>query len=463
MSWVARSCQCNGLNALIYRHGAEAPRVLRKFGDYSAAIARLKIEYVMLPLDVHDGWLTKWPASKQAAILRSVDYDAMQPHRLKTFIKREGGHARPKKGRLIQGYGTLSAQEFCAREFRCFQKALTAMFDVEGYELKPGVFVTFGSGLSASDIATWATKARARYATPWFYERDGKNWDSTMQRPHHELKLSFARAVSARLADFMEASYKCTGVARFGSGTNTTLLVYKLTGTVKSGHNDTSSGNSLINAAISAEVFSKLGLRASVIVAGDDMLAVVDGDFDVDQVVAEEAAYGIVPEAAKFSDLADVTFISACFLTEGESVVFVPILGRLLLRLWWTTKPPKENVFDYMYGVACGLKASVGEIPLYSDFLDPVLRRGCDNQLRAQEARRVRWEHSAFGDDGVPPTGFGAALAMRYGISSEDLRSFGQFLRDLPTEPTYAWHPVSDIIIARDCAEVDRRPGILRL
>lgn len=459
MSWVARSCQCNGVNALVLRHGAEAPPCRRTFDAYDAAVARFVVEYAALDPEVYDGWLAKWPLSKQEAILKSIRDDRARPNALKTFIKREPGHARPKKGRLIQSYSTLSAQELCAREFRCFQKALGAMFDVNGFELQPGVFVTIGSGLNANDIATWARVAQDRCKVPVYYERDGKNWDSTMQRPHHELKTRFARAVSQRLAEFMDASYSCTGVARFGSGDATTRLVYQLNGTVKSGHNDTSSGNSLINAAISAEVFNRLGLRASVIVAGDDMLAVVDGDFDVDSVIAEEAAYGIVPEANKFYDLNDVSFISACFLSDGEEILFVPVLGRLLLRLWWTTKPPRpQERVDYMFGVASGLHASVRGVALYEDFVAPVLRRGCVDEGVAEAHRLRRWRYSAFGDPTVTTSGFRTALAMRYGITVDELDAFGRFLRELPTEPAFAWHYVADIIIARDCADVVSRP-----
>lgn len=462
MSWVARSCQCNGVNALVLRHGAKAPPCKREFKDYRSAMARLKVEYGVLDSDVYEGWLAKWPLSKQEAIKKSVDLDRAKPSALKTFIKREGGHARPKKGRLIQGYATLHAQERCAREFRCFQKALCAMFDIGGYELRPGVFVTFGSGLNSLDMAAWAKNAMARYSRPVFYERDGKNWDSTMQRKHHDIKVAFARAVSPQLADFMDASYDCVGVARFGAGMSATRLVYRLNGTVKSGHNDTSSGNSLINAIISAETFEGLGLRASVIVAGDDMLAVVDGDFNVDDVVGLEGEYGIVPEANKFYDISDACFISACFLSEGDKVVFIPILGRLLLRLWWTTKPPGQDATDYMYGVASGLKAGVGEIALYADFIEPVLRRGPRDRKRAERFRKQRWEHTCFGVAVVEASGFQAALAARYGVSVADIIDFGKFLRNLPLEPTFAWHPVADMIIARDCADVLSRPGVLR-
>lgn len=464
MSWVARSCQCNGVNALVLRHGAPAPPVTTKFGDFSAAIHDFVVHYGNVAPEVYDGWLDKWPAEKRAAIIKSTQLDAAKPHVLKTFIKREGGHARPRKGRLIQGYGTLHAQELCAREFAVYQKGLTAMFGVGGYELRPGVFVTFGSGMSATDICDWARRGIARcVGMPVFYERDGKNWDSTMQRPHHDLKLKFARAVSAQLANFMDRSYKCTGVARFGTGHEAVRLVYRLEGTVKSGHNDTSSSNSLINAAISAEVFSRLGLRASVIVAGDDMLAIVDGDFDVKTVVGEEAKFGIVPEAAKFYDINDVTFISACFLAQGEDLVFVPVLGRLLLRLWWTTKPPKKHVDDYMHGVACGLLPAVGGVALYRDLVSIGLKRSVVAHDRMVAFCRERWRHSAFYGVAQGGDGFESALAVRYGCSVKDIREFAKFLRGLPAQPSFANHPLADAIISRDVSEVTGRVGALRI
>lgn len=150
-------------------------------------------------------------------------------------------------------------------------------------------------------------------------------------------------------------------------------------------------------------------------------------------------------------------------MAEGDDLLFVPILGRQLLRLWWTTKPPGNERVDYMFGVASGLKASVGDVALYADFVEPVLRRGPEDPAPAERHRRRRWEHSVFGNEVVRKSGFEVALATRYGIGVDAVREFGRFLRNLPTEPTFAWHPIADLIIARDCADVMNRSDVLSL
>lgn len=449
-SYTCRQCQCNAVNALVNRHGAPAPPVTAAFPDPEPHLTRFKSEYSAVVPTYYDSWLSKWKMAKQLAILTSVDRDVVRPDGVKAFVKREAGHGIPTKARLIQGYSSLATQESFAREHTCFQKALGNMFGVDGYELRPNVFVTMASGMNSAAISSWYRNARMHYRKPTFYERDGKNWDSTMQRQHHDYKIRWMQAVSPGLAKSVEAGF----VAKCSVGCKGGLFAYTLNGTVKSGHNDTTSGNSLINAMISAECLHSLGLRGHVIVLGDDMLAMIEGDFDCGEMMEAERAFGIKPEAAKFYDIGDTTFISATFLesTDGE-VAFVPVLGRQLLRLWWTTNPPPERKLrHYQYSVACGLASAVGTLPVYRAFLAPTLRAGG----RLMEVDKFK--HSAH-TVRIPPGDYLPAICRRYGLTEPDIREFESFL-DRLEGPCLASHWVASVIIARDTADVTGRSPI---
>jgi hypothetical protein len=456
MAWVCRSCPCNALNALLLRHGVRQPDFTASFSDYGYLHPEFAAAYAAADALYYDGWLSKWSESKRVAIEYSVLHDPVRPNRVKAFVKREVYHKPARKARLIQGYSTLATQERCAREFTCFQKALSMVFGVQGggREVFSGIYLSFASGANGVDLSVWMSLALDRcQGRPMFYERDGKNWDATMQRPHHELKLAFMRVVSPRLAAFVDASYSVKGVVRAQVG----RIVYRLEGTVKSGHNDTTSGNSLVNGLIAAESMRSCGLRGSIIVAGDDLLTVVDGDFDCERLIAAESGYGIIPEARKFSDVSDVHFISGCWLAVARNptrYIFAPLLGRLLCRLWWTTNPPgRKRLADYLYSVSSGLLATCRDLPMYREFvtMHGVLR----GSLITTD--RLRYSPYVCVQAQTQPDVVLETLCAKYRLSLLEITSFVGFLNS-HSGVGFCRHPVADAIIFRDTCDIGVRP-----
>lgn len=448
--YVCRSCSCNALNALAIRHGAKQGRMIEALPTLPHLEARISVAYKVLESTYYEGWLGKWPASKQAAILKSVLTESDAPDRVKSFVKREGGHAPPKKARLIQGYATLATQERFGREFSVFQKALADVLSLDGFEFSPGIWGTMCSGYTGQQIGDWLTHAEATVSDAHFYERDGKNWDATMQRAHHDFKSRVMRACSSQLADFADAGFSVRGTVGVGSN----RITYRLRGTVKSGHNDTTSGNSLVNAAITARAMQLCGLRGRFIVAGDDMLAVISGDFDAEAMLEAERRLGIVPEARKFYAAEDTSFISGIFLRDAltQRLGFFPSLGRILARLWWTTRDvAAKNRIDHCYSVASGLRDAVGAMPCYGSFLRPHLARG-GRIIETGKGRHTAHTVEQAGD-------YSASLAMRYGLTAVELAEFDAFLAGLAPAPSHVIHPIADVIFAKDLADIgDRTP-----
>jgi len=218
---------------------------------------------------------------------------------------------------------------------------------------------------------------------------------------------------------------------------------------VKSGHNDTTMGNTIVNALIALEAVVACGLRASIIVAGDDLLVAVDGAFDEHAVAAVERGCGIVPEYRKFHSWSDVSFISGMWWYAGGIYNFTPKLGRLLARLWWTVHPPGRKHFHrYRAGVSKGLAPTVGPLPIYSALLgqhvvDSIVP--ADKRFDFVYGRAVAW-----------PGDLVALVAERYGLTSEEVVDADRVLRQTD-RPCVVIHPTLEWITRRDTCDLAER------
>jgi hypothetical protein len=383
--WVLRSCLCNAHNALCNRHAVPQP-VWVELPVVASVVVALKRWASSLVLAgpersaVVDEWLDQWSRNKRNMILRSVRCDHDRPGAVKFMVKREllskviGD--LPTKARGIQAYPNLRTQESFAREFKRLQNAL---LKTTFYPIAPGLTVTFASGLTPDDIGGWLTEAVASTQRPTFYECDGKNWDSTMSEQHMRFKEPFYRRVPG-LYEFARACFTVRGTVGRGDG----RFRYKIVGTTKSGHNDTTLGNSIVNASIKVCAMLTAGLRGHIIVAGDDALIVVEGDeWCAEDLASVERKLGIVPVAAKLTDYRAVSFISLCFLRTCDGFVAAPKPGRLFARLGWTVKNvAAKKRGDYLHSLACGLapyyRGSVVMRQYFTMFSRLYPRRGYD-------------------------------------------------------------------------------------
>jgi len=348
------------------------PPVTRSFdcikGYVGALMAGLRAEYWSSKYHDIDFWLSKWPEAKRRALEKSIaDGDSYCPWKCLADVKRECLSSCPTKARLIQYYFNLRTQAAFGGQFYALQKTMTSKLR---FHTMGTTDVTFGSGMNAREIGEWMDAVVARGAQ-CFYERDGKCWDATMSTEHAALRVWAYSLVDPALASFA-ASCVEVWVTHKDYLTRRNVMRYHLESTVKSGHNDTTLGNSLINALITVAVFDSMKIRASIMVAGDDLIVAVYQDFDFAAVVAAEAEYGIKPEARKFACPEDVSFISGIFVRLGRNYSFLPKPGRLIAKLWWTVNPPaRRRLAAYQRGVALGLWPSCSGVPIVRSLLRP--------------------------------------------------------------------------------------------
>lgn len=449
VAYVCGGCSCNMLNALCMRHGVEPPPVTLPGPYHFEEVIDMILEAKpwlnpRYSLYDHSWWLLRWCAGKRQAIITSMKRDLLKPSAINCMVKREVHHDVPTKARAIQFYRSLADQAAFGPAFVLLQKSIFAYLNTT--MLPGGVRVTCASGLPPTEIASWMTRVFDRFPRPWFYERDGKNWDATMQEFHHDQKMKIYRAYSEPFARFVQAGFKARGEHRYPSG----RLVYVLNGTVKSGHNDTTLGNSLINALITYEACRRLGLRAEILVAGDDCLVATDGD--PSGMVEVERGLGIKPEARVFRNYLDVTFISACWLPGEGGYLFVPKLGRLLARLNWTTSPPSARKYvEYRDGVRAGLMKSCRQVPLYHEFIrEPTGKPGSLGK---------GWDYWLGSFGGVGPNRWTReALKAKYHLLETEYAELKRFLSDLPDGPALFNHPLTERVVEFDlCGIAERR------
>jgi hypothetical protein len=444
--YVARTCICNSHNALCNRHGVKPPPVLRAFS--SDLVEQLRRRAIGRFVDVFaheaDRWLSRWSQVKQAQIERSRLVDDMRPGDVSTFVKREVSMTWMSKARSIHGYANFATQEAFAREFVAAQKSV---FE-HHIDLGGGVHLAYASGMNNIDIGQWMSDTM-NFGFSWFYERDGKNWDATMQMPHFLVRCGVLVDIVG-LVDFMTKCYRVTARGRKGPA----RIKYKLSGTVKSGHNDTSLGNSLVNAVIVVSMLRHFGVAGRVIVAGDDCLVALKADFDLGAYIAYERAFGIEPVAAKFKHPLDVSFLSGYWWDVEGRYVFTPRLGRVIAKLFATVRPPsRRQANDFLHSICVGMRMTIDEMPiarLWLDLHDPLpgqpLVIAPWMLIERYWLKHVVQQH-------LPRDIILPQMLARYDLVHTDVQDIELMLLEVSLQPGIIVHPVLQRIISFDVAD----------
>lgn len=461
-AFVCRSCRCNAHNALCNRHCRLRPKVSERFTNFSRSKAWFaKHTNILQPLYEEElirwreQWIFKWSAKKQAAIVRSLTKDPVSPAWVELMVKREVLSSYKPKARGIQKYPNLATQAESAPYFYAAQKSVARAFGVDSPYVD-GVQFVFASGLNYSEVGRWMNGVLARGLT-FFYERDGANWDATMGLEHHTIKTHVYGLMDEELVRAADASRDVRGV-HYPKDRDLPKMRYSVQATTKSGHNDTSLGNSLVNFAIALEAVQVLreqhpGLEASCLVMGDDLLVALSERVDSFAFAQIESECGIKPEARAFDNPEDVSFISGIFVPTASGYVFSPRPGSLLAKLFWSIREvPKKHYDAYLNGIVDGLA------PLYRGW--PVIEAWLLSHRRAgaSEVRDARWKAwfqglASCGYDEVTADWFG----RRYGLGAVEVSEVETILKAHGGAPALLKHSATDRIMERDLAGLDDR------
>jgi hypothetical protein len=272
-----------------------------------------------------------------------------------------------------------------------------------------------------------------------------------MSRLHHELKLHAYKFMGTDFLNFVESGYSVRGRCGFGEQ----AVVYSLTGTTKSGHLDTTLGNSLINAGIAYEACVALGYKADIMVAGDDLIVIVEGEIDGPMMASIEKDYGIQPEYRVFDSWRDISYISGIWMEVSRDVIgFFPKPGRLLARLFWTCKEfPEKDLDNFKHSVVAGQLALCGQVPVIGAFL-----RAADRQGKLVYTGKNKSELADGGSFTVDRAHMLEFMACRYDVTISELIQLEEWYTALGGVDGLVVHPTVEKILAVDLADVLERP-----
>lgn len=434
-------CLQSAHNALCARHAVEQPERTSDLTFKQNIIDHLTSHAIANYGDkqTDEGWMDKWPERKRELLRKPGN---MRPNVVKSFVKYESMHKVPTKARLIQGYAEPRTQATLGPSVSRMQKRIVEAFSA----MQGPVFITIASGENPITLGAWMTNCMSSGVTH-FYERDGKSWDATMNRYLLDAKLDcFRPYLSECELDLIRAGFSVRGSVRCKMD----RLRYRIRNTTKSGHNDTTIGNSVINCLIAYEACMRMGLSAHILVAGDDLLIGIVGDFDEHELAKHEASLGIIPEYRKFDNPLDVTFISARWYPTSSGYAFLPLIGRLLKRLFWTVKSVgHRNRRAYNRAIVLGTKATCGGLPVVRQLLDSM---NIDTVKTFDLGNHFKYKLHEYAeiDEEV--------ICHLYGLSIVELHEIYDILERAAGRSCIIKHPAIDVLLAHDLCDIVDRP-----
>lgn len=474
-TFSCNTCCCNALTSLSKRHLKPQPPTTdtphRALALMKRIMPKVKAIYIKKMMEYSpEQHRERWPLAKRDAIKRELyqQMKTIKPDAVKLMVKDECG-AYPTKPRGIQFYPNLATQDHLAWKFYCLQKAMCEVFkqggefDIMLRSLGIRVSTTIASGMNQHDIGNWMQNALDDIGSYQINERDGKAWDSTVTKKMREACCMLYEKVDPQIAKFARKGISVKG--RYRCFTTGQTIRYKAVGTTKSGHNDTSLGNGLINLMMTLETAIRLHLRAHIIVTGDDMLTVFargDGSLNFDDFAEIERGFGIVPEGAIFDDYRQCTFASGCFVPGVDGIVFTPLPGKIMRKLFSSHKHiPAKHINSWKHTVVQGMSAIFGNMPLINEFLDAndVPDAASNNNLLS---RGMNWKFKHLLNPDIEvrfePDVIHDWFTHRYGISGIELSESIDYITSLRGKIAYLNNPIIDHIIKADTVDpMDRK------
>lgn len=376
-------CQHNALNALFLRHLSAPPNLCTAQLSRSLLTAlgpKLKQCKYHVELE-KDEWKARRTLAKLKSIEESIEQDRLQLGKAKSFVKREVTTSCPTKARLIQGNENEATAYRDPDMFRAIADACKNIAFEEG-GIKFDLHYT--SGLNNDSLSELLNSALQKPGNHVFDERDGKNWDSTMQRPHMEFEAAVYALADELLAEqHLIRSSSVRGVIRMKDA----IIKYTSAWKRLSGDWNTSVGNTLISMAILTTVLLALpeNMRPKSVMGmflGDDYLGVYTyekappplRELNALLKSAEEAC-GITPVRGMTDDVLLVEYTSLGVWPRYDGgVQFVPKISNMLVKLFHSTQPLSRHTANDVVATIKALQPSFSGLFFMEEFLSWHLR-----------------------------------------------------------------------------------------
>lgn len=351
------NCTCNVVNALATRHLVEFKHIYSYTGEhyiYTCAV-REALAGLFWAFVETESWHQGKTQARISLIQDSLDQDHPKPQRTLGHIKTDVNPLRPTKARMIQAFHRPVDNYQYADAYRAFTAALTEWTRVPRVFRNLQLHIRSACGMNHAQMAAQVTAWYREFSlTPLhILVDDVSNMDGSIQLPHLDLQTWLYAGMDPAMSAHHARTVKFSGVVRGRSGN----ICYKGHGTVKSGAQDTSSGQTCRRIDSLVIVLEELGIRrAAGFVFGDDVLVFVDRPMDPVAYAALQARMGLAVKYAMVDALERADFLSCTFMPDRDgSYAMLPKPGRLLAKLFWTWRVvPEARRGSYLREVAQG-------------------------------------------------------------------------------------------------------------
>lgn len=460
-------CPTNVINALTNRHLSKplnscTVRLLNPFLTVYKKHAQ-NVAFGKWPMLMNGEWRIGKRECKLMQIDRSHLYDLPAPTKSKAFAKREVNVAVPSKARLIQGnHNELTAYEH-PDEYAVMNAVMKSL---EGHEFDHcGVKCRFAyaGGLNHDQLSDMFTSEAELPGYTVYDERDGKNWDATMNEAllraesfvYDMLKLRSAHCFLTRCARVVGKILTKTAHGE------RVVLKYLTAWKRLSGDWNTSVGNTIISMIIVFTVISMLPphlrpQRWFALFMGDDYLGVLKYPappclHDLHSALNfSESRCGITPVRGLFLDPLRVSFISLGVWPRLDGgYQFVPHPGKQLAKLFWAKDVThRSRIVAYAHAIAISFWDTYQGFEVMQNFLKAHYTHG--SKAVALDKYIVE-----------PLTSTGRRVNWREGFVYKYRIPFSALAFEFPSEKTVWHHPVVEHMIRHESLDPPERFGVV--
>jgi len=311
----------------------------------------------------------------------------------------------------------------------------------------------FAAGKNGEDLARWFNACDHSWQ---IIEDDFGQFDASQSLPVQKFLVWFYEKTGIFKNDSRFKKYKCAQSYKTNGGTSFGVK-FKVVGTMKSGASDTCLGNTLVNvfahlyclAKINNTTIASLKSKVRMAALGDDNLAFVHPSLTTKGLEEQMIKLGFLAKTLRKKRVEDIVFLNQRPYRVGEEYVWAPLIGRLISRLFWTTKSPRDPLV-YTSEIVRAFMTTANHVPILNDFLMRIWyltspevigvnkhRRGFNltdemylkivNQSPSMESQETR-----------------DMVMSIYGLSSLDFDQLRHYIQTLPSLTTTLSHPLLD-------------------
>lgn len=337
---MVHNCITNVVNALCTRHITPFPHQIDTLPNppylYSPEV---KQEFLIHWHNHYKvgAWRAGKSLRKQEQIVDSINNDPARYGWVKSHIKTEINAKLPTKARLIQAFLKLRDNYEFADEYRAFTEALIAVTKYPRLYCGIEVHLRSACGLNHNQIAGAVTIWLANHPRARIFLGDVSNMDGSVQRAHLYEQYDLYDVLDAGMAAHARATCKFRGLVSIKNPIATVL--YQSDATVKSGAQDTSSGQTTRRADCFVRCLYGSGVTGIFGFAfGDDLWVLLEGALPtIPEMAAREAACGWKTKSAYVDDPCQSDFLACTFVPDIKGgYAMLPQVGRLIAKLFWT-------------------------------------------------------------------------------------------------------------------------------